>query len=79
MAILSTSKENSLNVGIYYSASQIGFTRLITDYATFAVYILEEYQDDGIGRWRPTLKLLMMCNMMNINSLLHPHTRNAIL
>ncbi len=47
--------ENSLNFGIYHHQSQIGFARLITDYATFAylcdVYILEEYQEDGLGRW----------------------------
>ncbi len=47
--------ENSLNFGIYHNQSQIGFARLITDYATFAylcdVYILEEYQGDGLGRW----------------------------
>lgn len=50
-----TSIENSLNFGIYHNQSQIGFARLITDYATFAylcdVYILEEYQGDGLGRW----------------------------
>lgn len=49
------STENSLNFGIYHDESQIGFARLITDYATFAylcdVYVLEEYQGDGLGRW----------------------------
>ena len=40
------STENSLNFGIYHDDSQIGFARLITDYATFAylcyVYVLEK-------------------------------------
>ncbi|MBV7405657.1 GNAT family N-acetyltransferase [Enterobacter sp. ENT03] len=49
------STENSLNFGIYHNDSQIGFARLITDYATFAylcdVYVLEQYQGDGLGKW----------------------------
>ncbi|SUW63186.1 acetyltransferase [Buttiauxella agrestis] len=53
--IVCASIENSLNFGIYHNESQIGFARLITDYATFAylcdVYILEKYQGDGLGRW----------------------------
>ena len=52
---VAASTENSLNFGIYHNESQIGFARLITDYATFAylcdVYVLEEYQGDGLGRW----------------------------
>ncbi|WP_272661170.1 GNAT family N-acetyltransferase [Providencia sp. PROV089] len=47
--------ENSLNFGVYYNETQIGFARLITDYATFAylcdVYVLEEFQGEGLGRW----------------------------
>lgn len=53
--IVSASIENSLNFGVYHNEIQIGFARLITDYATFAylcdVYVLEEYQGEGIGRW----------------------------
>lgn len=53
--IVSASIKNSLNFGVYRDESQIGFARLITDYATFAylcdVYILEEHQGDGLGRW----------------------------
>lgn len=56
---VSASMQNSLCFGIYRHGSQIGFARLITDYATFAylcdVYVLEEYQGDGLGRW------LMQC------------------
>lgn len=52
---VSASIENSLNFGIYHNENQIGFARLITDYATFAylcdVYILEKYQGEGLGRW----------------------------
>ena len=52
---VSASIENSLNFGVYRNELQIGFARLITDYSTFAylcdVYVLEEYQGDGLGRW----------------------------
>lgn len=52
---VTASVANSLNFGIYHNESQAGFARLITDYATFAylcdVYVLEEYQGDGLGRW----------------------------
>lgn len=52
--IVSASVENSLNFGVYHKEKQIGFARLITDYATFAylcdVYVLEEYQGEGLGR-----------------------------
>ncbi|KTS26215.1 GNAT family N-acetyltransferase [Pantoea stewartii] len=49
------STANSLNFGVYLDKLQIGFARLITDYATFAylcdVYVLDEYQGKGLGRW----------------------------
>ncbi|GLW37943.1 N-acetyltransferase [Pectobacterium carotovorum subsp. carotovorum] len=52
---VTASTENSLNFGLYDDESQIGFARLITDHATFAylcdVYVLEEYQGNGLGRW----------------------------
>lgn len=52
---VSASIKNSLNFGMYNNKSQIGFARLITDYSTFAylcdVYILEQYQGEGLGRW----------------------------
>lgn len=55
LSIVGASIENSLNFGVYHDVTQIGFARLITDYATFAylcdVYVLEEYQGEGLGRW----------------------------
>lgn len=67
--IVSVSVENSLNFGVYHNQHQIGFARLITDHATFAylcdVYVLEDYQGEGLGRWvmecvhsHPVFKLL---------------------
>ncbi|MEM6160178.1 GNAT family N-acetyltransferase [Erwinia sp. P6884] len=52
------SVQHSLNFGVFYQGSQIGFARVITDYATFAylcdVYILEEHQGNSLGRWLMT-------------------------
>ncbi|MFS2224398.1 GNAT family N-acetyltransferase [Pantoea sp. B65] len=46
---------HSLNFGLYHAAEQIGFARVVTDFATFGylcdVYVLEEYQQQGLGRW----------------------------
>lgn len=54
LGTVTTTVANSLNFGIYQNESQAGFSRLITDYATFTylneVYVLEEYQGDGLGR-----------------------------
>lgn len=46
--------ENSLSVGIYDRDKQIGFARVITDYATFAyladVFVDEAYRGNGISK-----------------------------
>ena len=47
--------ENSVAFGVYEGGRQVGFARVITDYATFAwvadVFILEEYQGRGLSKW----------------------------
>lgn len=47
--------DNSLNFGIYSGAQQVGFGRIVTDYATFAwvadVFVLEEFRGRGLGKW----------------------------
>lgn len=47
--------ENSLNFGIYRGPQQIGFARVVTDYATFAwladVFVLGEYRGQSLGKW----------------------------
>ena len=54
-AIVKNSVENSYCFGVYKGEEQIGFARLITDYATFAyladVYILEEHRGKGLSKW----------------------------
>ena len=48
-----TAIKNSLPFGVYKGENQIGFARVVTDYATFAylgdVYILEEFRGRGDG------------------------------
>jgi GNAT superfamily N-acetyltransferase len=47
--------KHSLNFGLYHRGRQVGYARLITDYATFAymadVFVIEEYRGKGLGRW----------------------------
>jgi GNAT superfamily N-acetyltransferase len=55
VATIQRSIENSLPFGIYKGDQQVGFARVITDYATFAwiadVFVLEEFQGQGLGKW----------------------------
>jgi GNAT superfamily N-acetyltransferase len=54
-AVVEKSIENSLCFGIYEGVKQVGFARVVTDYATFAwlcdVFVLEEYRGQGLGKW----------------------------
>ena len=47
--------ENSLNFGLFNSDKQIGFARVVTDYATFAwladVFVVPEHRGAGLGKW----------------------------
>lgn len=47
--------QNSLGFAMLYRVEQIGFARVVTDYATFAyladVYILKEYRKQGLSKW----------------------------
>ena len=49
------SVEHSLNFGIYEGARQVGFARVITDFATFAwladVFVVDEHRGRGLGKW----------------------------
>lgn len=46
---------NSLCFGVYENNKQIGFARVISDFATIAylgdVYVLEEYRGKGLSKW----------------------------
>jgi GNAT superfamily N-acetyltransferase len=50
--------EHSLCFGVYKGSYQVGFARVVTDYATFAwlcdVFILDDYRGQGLGKWLVT-------------------------
>jgi GNAT superfamily N-acetyltransferase len=54
-AVMQKSIEHSVCFGVYVSAQQVGFARVVTDYATFAwlcdVFILESHRGRGLGKW----------------------------
>jgi GNAT superfamily N-acetyltransferase len=47
--------EHSLPFGVYRGSEQVGFARVITDYATYAyigdVFILPAHRGKGLGHW----------------------------
>jgi GNAT superfamily N-acetyltransferase len=47
--------QNSLCFGVYHQGRQVGFGRVITDYATAAyvgdIFISEEYRGRGLAKW----------------------------
>lgn len=49
------SLDNSLNFGLHENDRQIGFARVVTDYATFAwiadVFVLPEHRGQGLSKW----------------------------
>lgn len=61
--VVARSIENSLCFGIYAADTQVGFARVITDYATYAyicdVFVLDSHRGHGLGKW------LMQCIMQH--------------
>lgn len=55
LEVVEQSLEHSLPFGLYHQQRQVGFARVITDYATFAyvtdVFILKEYRGRGLSKW----------------------------
>ena len=54
--IVKRSIEHSLCFGVYYKEEQqVGFARVVTDYATFAyigdVFIIEAFRGQGLSKW----------------------------
>lgn len=50
-----TAIKNSLPFGVYKGENQIGFARVVSDFATFAylgdVYILDDFRGLGLSKW----------------------------
>lgn len=55
LEIVKQSIENSFCFGVYFKNEQIGFARIITDYASFGyladVFILEAHRGKGLSKW----------------------------
>lgn len=53
--VVKRSIEHSLNFGLFQDDRQVGFARVITDYATFAyladVFIMEPFRGRGLSKW----------------------------
>ena len=54
-AVVCKSIEHSLCFGVYAGDQQVGFARVVTDYATFAwlcdVFIIESHRGQALGKW----------------------------
>ena len=65
-AVVERSIDNSLCFGVYYGDAQVGFARIVTDRATFAlvadVFILEPHRGKGLSKW-------LMLEVMNHSDL----------
>jgi GNAT superfamily N-acetyltransferase len=55
LEVVRRSIEHSLSFGLYKEDQQIGYARVITDFATFAylgdVFILEPFRGQGLSKW----------------------------
>jgi len=55
LEIVRRSIKNSVNFGVFHLKAQVGFARVVTDFATFAwladVFILEDHRRQGLGKW----------------------------
>lgn len=53
--VVERAAQNSLCFGVYRGEAQIGYCRIISDYATFAyladVFILAEHRGQGLAKW----------------------------
>ena len=53
--VVERSMQNSLCFGVFHGAEQVGFARVITDFATFAyiadVFVLEQHRGRGLAKW----------------------------
>jgi GNAT superfamily N-acetyltransferase len=55
MKVVQRSIQHSLCFGVYKEDEQVGFARVVTDYATFSwlcdVFILAAHRGRGLGKW----------------------------
>jgi GNAT superfamily N-acetyltransferase len=55
LEVVQKSIEHSLCFGVYADAQQVGFARVVTDFATFAwlcdLFVVESHRGQGLGIW----------------------------
>jgi len=55
LELVARSIDNSFPFGIYKGDEQVGFARVVTDFATFAwladVFVSDDYRGQGLGVW----------------------------
>ena len=55
LSLVKKALSNSLCFGLYHKGKQVGLSRVVTDYATYAylcdVYVLEAHRGKGLGHW----------------------------
>jgi GNAT superfamily N-acetyltransferase len=55
--------DHSLNFGVYHGDRQVGYARIVTDYARVAyladVFIIREYRGRGLSKW--LIEVIMTC------------------
>ena len=55
LEVVARSIQNSLCFGVYAQGKQVGFARVISDFATYAyigdVFVLESFRGHGLGKW----------------------------
>ena len=53
--VVQKSLKHSLNFGIFKSEEQVGFARVVSDYATFAwladVFVVSDHRGKALGKW----------------------------
>ena len=59
--IVKAASENSLNFGLFHKDQQIGYARVVSDFATTAyladVFVLKEFRGQGLSKW--LMKIIM--------------------
>ena len=81
--VVARSIENSLCFGVFAERKQVGFARVISDYATYAylgdVFVLESFRGHGLGKWLMECVLQHPLTAIAPLELGHPGCSRAIL
>ena len=71
--------ENSLCFGLYHETKQIGFARIVPDYARFAylldVFVVEQVRAQGLGKW--LIACILECPALDLLPSIGLATRDA--